>query len=185
MDGFEKVPEQWKSPRHAAPVLAIVMGLLWSAAFLCSMYGLSYPLLGIVGYVVALVSLLAFYNTLMNYRRFVVRLSATRTLQLAFGISLYGTLILTVAQYLYFAFLDRGRFLTAMYSAMEMPEMQEYMHQVLSPDVTVDVFMEQMGQVSVGVITFEMFFVNIILTGFAALLAGTLAGLSRLDGTRR
>ncbi len=185
MDGFEKVPEQWKSPRHAAPVLAIVMGLLWSAAFLCSMYGLSYPLLGVVGHVVALVSLFAFYNTLMNYRRFVVRLSATRTLSLAFGISLYGTLILTVVQYLYFAYLDRGRFLTAMYSALEMPEMQEYMRQVLSPEVTVDMMMKQMEQVSVGVITLEMFFVNIILTGIAALLAGTLAGLTRQGDVRR
>ncbi len=183
MEVFDKKPEQWKSSRQAASVLALVVGGLWSVAFLFSMYGLNYPLLGVVGYSVVLVSLVAFYNMLMNYRRFVERLAVKPTIKLALCISLYSTLILTAVQCLYFVFLDGGRFLSAMLAALEMPEMQEYLKQTQSPECTLDMMKEQIQQMTVGVITLEFFFINILLTGLAALMIGFVAGVSHVDET--
>ena len=98
----------------AAGWMALPIGIMWSASFLCAMYGTKLPLLSMLGTALGIISIYMLYKQLTNYRRFFPSTGWLHVFCLSLLTCLLAGLLTDGVQYLYFAFLDQGRMLSVM-----------------------------------------------------------------------
>ncbi|MCR5574994.1 MAG: DUF4199 domain-containing protein [Bacteroidaceae bacterium] len=154
----------------AAGWMALPIGIMWSASFLCAMYGTKLPLLSMLGTALGIISIYMLYKQLTNYRRFFPSTGWLHVFRLSLLTCLLAGLLTDGVQYLYFAFLDQGRMLSVMSAAMQSEEYREVWKQLM-PETDLKEVQEQIQSLTVRDIMLQMVIYNAFLAPVVALLA--------------
>jgi len=107
------------------------LALVWLVSFGCSIAGLLDPLLGMVSLALALMSPFFVAKRLRAYRDKVRQgvLSFQRGWVFALLVFFYGSVLLALAQYVYFAFIDKGFMVKMIIEALNSPQTAQVMAQ--------------------------------------------------------
>ena len=154
----------------AAGWMALPIGVMWSASFLCTMYGTERPLLSMLSTALAIISIFMLYKQLTNYRKLFPSVSWLHILRLSFVTCLLAGLLTDAAQYLYFLFLDNGRFLSMLGNAFQNEEYREVWKQLM-PDVNLSEMQKMIQSMSVRDIMLQFAFYNLLLALPVSLIA--------------
>jgi len=150
---------------NTAGWMALPIGIMWAASFLCTMYGTDRPSLSLLGTALAIISIFMLYRQLKNYRRLYPS-SWLHIFRLSLLTCLLAGLLTDAAQYAYFVYLDNGRFL----STMRSQEYQQLWQQVFR-DANADEITKIMNDMSIRDIVMNMVMYNIFLALPISLLA--------------
>ncbi len=154
----------------AAGWMALPIGLMWSASFLCTMYGTERPFLSMLSTVLAIISIYMLYKQLTNYYRLYPSVSWLHILRLSFVTCLLAGLLTDMVQYAYFLWLDNGRLLSILGTSMQNEEYREAWKKMM-PEVDLDEMQKLVQSMTVRDIVLQMAFYNVILALPASLLA--------------
>ena len=115
--------------RAFARVDGTYVGILWIASFACYLGGLSSPMLGLVGGILAVASPFFAAKRLIKFRDEIRdgEISGRRSMLYYALMFFYASLLFALAQYLYFAFLDGGYLMREYTSMLSSPEMKQAM----------------------------------------------------------
>ena len=115
--------------RAFARVDGTYVGILWIASFACYLGGLSSPMLGLVGGILAVASPFFAAKRLIKFRDDISNgeISGRRSMLYYALMFFYASLLFALAQYLYFAFLDGGYLMREYTSMLSSPEMKQAM----------------------------------------------------------
>lgn len=115
--------------RAFARVDGTYVGILWIASFACYLGGLSSPMLGFVGGILAVASPFFAAKRLIKFRDDIRNgeISGRRSMLYYALMFFYASLLFALAQYLYFAFLDGGYLMREYTSMLSSPEMKQAM----------------------------------------------------------
>ncbi|MBP5514100.1 MAG: DUF4199 domain-containing protein [Bacteroidaceae bacterium] len=108
----------------------LVVGLLTSASFLATMYGLGAPTLGLLGNILGIFAFVACTRFIRAYRQETGELTFLQACYMAFLTFFFASLLTAVAQYLYLAFLDHGRLSMQIEQMLSMPEYEQWLKQM-------------------------------------------------------
>jgi len=150
---------------NTAGWMALPIGMMWAASFLCTMYGTDRPSLSLLGTALAIISIFMLYRQLKNYRRLYPS-SWLHIFRLSLLTCLLAGLLTDAAQYAYFVYLDNGRLLTIMRSQ----EYQQLFQQVF-PNLNPDEIVKMTNELSIRDIVMQMVINNIFLALPISLLA--------------
>jgi hypothetical protein len=154
----------------AAGWMALPIGLMWSASFLCTMYGTERPFLSMLSTVLAIISIYMLYKQLTNYYRLYPSVSWLHILRLSFVTCLLAGLLTDMVQYAYFLWLDNGRLLSILGTSMQNEEYREAWKKMM-PEVDLNEMQKLVQSMTVRDIVLQLAFYNIILALPASLLA--------------
>lgn len=154
----------------AAGWMALPIGLMWSASFLCTMYGTERPFLSMLSTALAIISIYMLYKQLTNYYRLYPSVSWLHILRLSFLTCLLAGLLTDMVQYAYFLWLDNGRLLSILGTSMQNEEYREAWKKMM-PEVDLDEMQKLVQSMTVRDIVLQMAFYNVILALPASLLA--------------
>lgn len=154
----------------AAGWMALPIGLMWSASFLCTMYGTERPFLSMLSTVLAIISIYMLYKQLTNYYRLYPSVSWLHILRLSFVTSLLAGLLTDMVQYAYFLWLDNGRLLSILGTSMQNEEYREAWKKMM-PEVDLNEMQKLVQSMTVRDIVLQLAFYNVILALPASLLA--------------
>ena len=115
--------------RAFARVDGTYVGVGWIASFACYLGGLSSPMLGFVGGILAVASPFFAAKRLIKFRDDIRdgEISGRRSMLYYALMFFYASLLFALAQYLYFAFLDGGYLMREYTSMLSSPEMKQAM----------------------------------------------------------
>ena len=150
---------------NAAGWMALPIGFMWAASFLCTMYSTNRPSLSMLGTALAIISIFMLYRQLKNYRRLYPS-SWLHIFRLSLLTCLLAGLLTDAAQYAYFVYLDNGRF----FSIMRSQEYQQLFQQVF-PNLNPDEIVKMTNELSIRDIVMQMVINNIFLALPVSLLA--------------
>ena len=142
--------------------MALPIGLMWSASFLCTMYGTSYPMLSMLSTALGIVSIYTLYKQLTNYRRLYPSVSWLHILRLSFVTCLLAGLLTDAVQYAYFLWLDGGRLHSLLGTAMQSEEYRQALQQIM-PGAKQEEVVKVIQNMSVRDIVIQMVMYNILL----------------------
>ena len=154
----------------AAGWMALPIGLMWSASFLCTMYGTERPFLSMLSTVLAIISIYMLYKQLTNYYRLYPSVSWLHILRLSFVACLLAGLLTDMVQYAYFLWLDNGRLLSILGTSMQNEEYREAWKKMM-PEVDLNEMQKLVQSMTVRDIVLQLAFYNVILALPASLLA--------------
>ncbi len=154
----------------AAGWMALPIGLMWSASFLCTMYGTERPFLSMLSTVLAIISIYMLYKQLTNYYRLYPSVSWLHILRLSFVTCLLAGLLTDMVQYAYFLWLDNGRLLSILGTSMQNEEYREAWKKMM-PEVDLNEMQKLVQSMTVRDIVLQLAFYNVILALPASLLA--------------
>lgn len=142
--------------------MALPIGLMWSASFLCTMYGTDHPLLSMLSTALSIISIFMLYKQLTNYRRLFPTVSWFHILKLSFVTSLLAGLLTDATQYLYFLFLDKGRLLSFLGTSLQNEEYREVWHHMF-PDINLNEMQKLIQSMTIRDIMMQLALYNIFL----------------------
>ena len=154
----------------AAGWMALPIGLMWSASFLCTMYGTERPFLSMLSTVLAIISIYMLYKQLTNYYRLYPSVSWLHILRLSFVTCLLAGLLTDMVQYAYFLWLDNGRLLSILGTSLQNEEYREAWKKMM-PEVDLNEMQKLVQSMAVRDIVLQLAFYNVILALPASLLA--------------
>lgn len=154
----------------AAGWMALPIGLMWSASFLCTMYGTERPFLSMLSTVLAIISIYMLYKQLTNYYRLYPSVSWLHILRLSFVTCLLAGLLTDMVQYAYFLWLDNGCLLSILGTSMQNEEYREAWKKMM-PEVDLNEMQKLVQSMTVRDIVLQLAFYNVILALPASLLA--------------
>ena len=154
----------------AAGWMALPIGLMWSASFLCTMYGTERPFLSMLSTVLAIISIYMLYKQLTNYYRLYPSVSWLHILRLSFVTCLLAGLLTDMVQYAYFLWLDNGRLLSILGTSLQNEEYREAWKKMM-PEVDLNEMQKMVQSMTVRDIVLQLAFYNVILALPASLLA--------------
>lgn len=157
-----KEKKEIPSTIEVAGWMALPIGFMWSANFLCTMYSASRPALSVLGTALGLISIYVLYKQLTNFRRLYSAVSWLHVLRLSFVTCLLAGLLTDAAEYVYFQFLDNGRFLSQMANAMQSEEYRQALQQIM-PGAKPEEMVKVIQSMSVRDIVIQMIMYNILL----------------------
>jgi hypothetical protein len=158
------------STMELAGWMALPIGLMWSASFLCTMYGTTQPLLSMLGTVLGVGSIFVLRRQLTNYRKLHPEAIWLQIFRLAFVTCLLAGLLTDAVQYAYFMLLDNGRLLSQLGTAFQSEEYRE-VWQKMMPEANLDEMQKLVQSMTVRDIMLQLVFYNIILALPVSLLA--------------
>lgn len=115
--------------RTCAQKCGLVVGIIWAASFLCYMYGMKNEWLMAASLPLGIMSLFYVGRIAGGFMTIVEDTTTRRTWTLILMSYFFASLLTTLAQYVYFAYLDHGMFADSVQKAMETPEMQAVIKQ--------------------------------------------------------
>ena len=154
----------------AAGWMALPIGIMWSASFLCTMYGFEHPLLSMLGTALGIISIYTLYKQLKNYRRLYSSVSWLHVFRLSLVTCLLAGLLTDAVQCLYFLFLDHGRLLSILGTAFQSEEYQE-MWQKIMPGTNMEEMLKLIQSMSIRDIMLQLAFFNVVLALPVSLIA--------------
>lgn len=154
----------------AAGWMALPIGIMWSASFLCTMYGTERPLLSMLSTALGIISIYMLYKQLTNFRHLYPSTSWLHIMRLSFVTCLLAGLLTDAAQYAYFQFLDNGRLLTLLGTALQSEEYQEVWKQMM-PEANLNDVQKIIQSMTVRDIVLQLATYNVLLALPISLLA--------------
>ena len=142
--------------------MALPIGAMWSAAFLCTMYGMGSSALSMLGTVLALLSIYMLYKQLTNYRRLYASVSWLHIFRLSLVTCLLAGLLTDAVQYVYFLLFDGGRMLSLLSTTMSSEEYRETLQKIM-PEQNLDEMQSLLQGMTIRDIMLQMVFYNIML----------------------
>lgn len=159
--------------------VAIPLAIWWIASFACQMQAATMPALGFLTYGLGVFSLCSLAKNVAVFRTLEHPVGWARQLWFALLTCLFCTLITTLAQHLYFRFLDGGAFLSNVMKSMEQQEFIEAWQNMQS-GVTLDEMKTQLSSITLGEMTMTLFWINLSLSLIFAPMATLLSRLVRI-----
>lgn len=160
--------------------MALPIGIMWAASFLCTMYGYDRPVLSMLSSALGVISIFLLYKQLTNYRRLFPSTSWLHVLRLSFVACLLAGLLTDAVQYLYFLFLDNGRLLSLLSTTMQSEEYREAWQQIM-PEANLEEIQKMIQQMTVRDIMMQLATYNIMLALPLSLLAALPVKAPRLQ----
>lgn len=176
-----KEKKEIPSTIEVAGWMALPIGFMWSANFFCNMYSASRPVLSMVGTALGLISIYVLYKQLTNYRNLFPSVSWMHILRLSFFTCLLAGLLADAAEYVYFQYLDNGRFLSQMANAMQSEEYRQALQQIM-PESKPEEVVKVIQNMSVRDIIIQMIMYNILLALPVSLFAALPVRKPKVDG---
>lgn len=142
--------------------LGLVVAGCWLVSFLIVV--LNFPSwLSELGYLMGLMPILIIGKNIRLFRTHVMPLTWWQGLTVALLAFMGGTLILTLGQYVYFAYFDHGLFLSAMQENLENPEMEKLMREAGNGPIYSQMteMVKQMAEMSPRAFTLNLFTTNV------------------------
>ena len=147
---------------NAAGWMALPVGFMWSASFLCAMYGTSRPMLSLLSTALGLYSIYMLYKQLRNYRRLYHPVSWLHIFRLSLVVCLLAGLLTDAVQYTYFLLLDDGRLMSLFGGAMQSEEYRQAWKQIM-PEANIEEVQQLIQSMTVRDIMLQMVIYNIFL----------------------
>lgn len=142
----------------------LLAGGAWSLSFLLAMWGLSNPLMGNLGTIVGLLSVMLVGRLLRGFRQEIYPITYRQAWWMA--LVTYGCAVMVTAlvQYLYFRFLDHGHMYNTMMQLLEQPEYGQLLTQA-SHGMSIKEIEKMMGEMmlSPANMTLTLLWYNVIL----------------------
>ena len=154
----------------AAGWIALPIGIVWSASFLCTMYGTDRPFLSLLGTALGLYSIFLLYRQLTNYHRHFPSVNWLHIFRLSFLACLLAGLLTDAVQYLYFVFLDNGRLLSVLGTTLQSEEYREAWQKML-PETNLDEVQQMIQSMTVRDIMLQLTLYNALLALPVSLIA--------------
>ncbi len=108
-----------------------LVGLLCSASFLCSVYGMQYPSLSLLGNLLGISAPIVAGHKIRAFRRDFAPIGFGRTCWMTLNIFFYAILLTAAVQYVFFAFLDHGSVERTLRNMMALPEYRTALEQMV------------------------------------------------------
>ena len=142
----------------------MVVGLMCSASFLCSMYGYDNVLLGQLGNVLGLLAFVSAGIFIRRYGRRMGRLTFGRSCYMALLTYVFAIMVTAVVQYVYFRFLDAGHLAEQVKQIVQMPEYHQWLQQLAGAE-DVDKLISQAMQFMYNPVrmTMQLIWMNLLL----------------------
>ncbi len=120
-------PEEYIQFKAFARIDGAYLGVAWIISFVFYIGGLSSPLLGLLGAIIAILSPFFAAYRLRKFRDYAREgvISFRRALAYYISMFLYASLLLALAQYIYFAYIDGGYLFNTYSNVLSMPEAVE------------------------------------------------------------
>ncbi len=166
--------------QSTASVHGLRLGTVWLASFGCTMYGMDYPFLGILGNFLGIMSIAIVARMIRTYRIRIQDISWLQSLWFALTICTYATLITTFGQYLYFAFIDQGHFIHIIEALFQNPQYTASLKQSL-PDMNTDQLLEALASLSTRDLIMQFLFMNMLASGACALIGSLMGGIGKVQ----
>ncbi len=163
------------SSRHAH-----ILGGMWIASFGCSMYSITSPFIGQIGNFIAIFSLYQLYSIIVTYRLRVENIGLRKCWLLGCLVCLFTSLLTTLAQYIYFLFIDQGQLMSQIITLMESPEYTKLLSQSL-PTVDINEMIQVLRQITVADMTAQLLSFNLFISVPFALIAALFAAKKRIS----
>lgn len=118
------VPAEYVQLKAFARIDGLYIGIAWIISFACYIGGLTSPLLGMIGTIIAVVSPFYAAMRLRNFRDTNRNgiISFRRAMAYYIFIFFYASLIFALAQYVYFAYIDGGYMINTYNEILSTPE---------------------------------------------------------------
>lgn len=165
-----KEKEETPSLMDAAGWMALPIGIMWSASFLCTMYGTERPLLSMLSTALGITSVYVLYRQLTNYRRLHSSVSWLHILCLSFMVCLLAGLLTDAVQYVYFVFFDGGRLLSMLGTVLQSEEYRVTWQRIM-PGTNLEEVQTMIQSMTVRDIMLQLVIYNIMLALPISLLA--------------
>ena len=169
---MSNVTFNYAEARALAARSGLLMGALWTGSFLCSIFSFDHLVLGHVGNLLVLLSLFVLISILRKYGRRTADFSFLRRWWVAWNTCMYGSLLTTFCQYLYFNFLDGGHMIQSLSRMLEKPEYQEAL-QAISPNIDSSEILSAFSEMTIGSMIASLLTFNLM----ASLLASIIGAL--------
>jgi hypothetical protein len=120
-------PQEYIQLKAFARQDGVLLALLWTGSLLCYILGMTYPLLGIAALILIAASPFFAAQRLRHYRDYGREgvISFSRSYAYTVLLFFYGGVLFAIAVYVYFAFLDKGFFLSKLIETFSSPEGRE------------------------------------------------------------
>ena len=140
-------PAEYVQLKAFARIDGARLALLWVASFTCYIVGIANPLYGMVALVLMVTTPFFVSRRLMKFRD--EGLGGTISFGRGWGYSLYtffyASILLALAQYVYFAYIDQGYLMKSLADALSTPEAKQMIEQY-GIQQSMQESLEQMGQ---------------------------------------
>lgn len=155
--------------------MGLVIAGLWTVSFLVVV--LNFPsFLAELGYLVGLMPLIVMVRNLRGIRTLIMPMTWTQCLSLSILAFFGGTLILTLVQFLYFAYADHGHFMHAMLENLQDPMMVKYMKEAGNGEMLkqMTTMMKEVSEFTPRELTIQFFSTNLTFSVLFSLIASLL-----------
>ncbi len=160
-----------------------IMGGLWIASFACFIGEFSSPALGFAAFALALGSVFVGFFRLRNFRNRILGGFITFGRATVYSILtyFYAALLLAVAQYVYFQFIDNGYLMNQYVTMLSTPEYVSVVKNVYGMDAKemIDIIQTSMSSMRPIEIAFQFLTINVILAIIISIPAGALTRRAR------
>lgn len=127
----------YKQFRAFAAQYGTVIGLMWIVSFSFYIIGLTHPLIGNISLLTGLCSFPVAGFFIRKFKRDIAAISFSQAWWMSMLIYMYASLLMAVAQFIYFRHIDNGLLVNTYSSIMQQPEAVAMMQQMMpGEDVT-------------------------------------------------
>lgn len=170
----------YKQLRAFAAQYGAVVGLMWIVSFAFYIIGLTRPLVGNVGLIIGLLSVVTAGFLIRKFRGEVFPLRFGQSWWMAMLIFMYASLLMAVAQFVYFRYIDNGLLLQTYSTIMQQPEAVAMMQSMMPGEDAAEVsrqVIDLLKSISPIQLTFEFLVYNLMF-GFLLAIPTAWIGLS-------
>ena len=115
-------PEDKKLLSAYAAQYGGIVGLMWIVSFSFYIVGLTHPLVGNLSLIFGLLSIYCCVSLIKKFKRNIVSLNFWQSWRMSILIYMYAALLMALAQYIYFRYIDHGMLFNTYATIMQTPE---------------------------------------------------------------
>ena len=108
-----------------------IIGLMWIVSFAFYIVGLSHPLIGNLSLLFGLLSLYCCVALIKKFKREITPINFWQSWRMSILIYMYASLLIAMAQFIYFQYIDNGLLFDTYASVIQQPEMTALLQNML------------------------------------------------------
>lgn len=108
-----------------------IIGLMWIVSFAFYIVGLSHPLIGNLSLLFGLLSLYCCVALIKKFKREITPINFWQSWRMSILIYMYASLLMAMAQFIYFQYIDNGLLFNTYATALQQPEMTALLQNML------------------------------------------------------
>lgn len=166
--------------RQLAARSGIPMGTLWLLSFALVIISINEPAFGLFGNLCAFYTVIYGIRLVRRLRGAVQGLAFVKCLYYIWLTCLFATLLTTFGQYIYFAFLDNGRFVQGFIRIMQDPLYAESFQQFYPEGFDMDKMVELVSSLTVRDIVAQLLVTNLFCSAVVAIPAAVIGSIGKV-----